>query len=156
MRELKILAILALMAVFFTGCSTCQATKDPTIFKNHAYSGELKVDKTDQCFLMTIQNNSDKNIVWKWDKTVHLDNGNVTGKFTPGKESQPEDDAPVGDITIFPGTSAKRQLCPLTHRYLSRGYYPGWKYLSCGLNGVMLTLEIEGKEVHEKVLTTLN
>lgn len=156
MKRRFVLAVAAVMMTLLWGCSTCTPTKDVIPFQASLYKGELRVDKTEQCFDLTIKNTSDKDIIWKWDKTVHLDKGNVTGKFTLGKESQPEDDAPIGDITIFPGTHANRKLCPFANRYLSRGYYTTWRYLSCGENSVIITLVIDGKETKGKVSTVLN
>lgn len=144
---------LACMAtiVLMGGCSTCKPVKEVQNYENQYFKADLRTDEYHQCFMLKLKNKSDKNIAWSWSKTAHVANGMVTGKFTQGKPTQIEDDVPVADILIYPGTSVEKMLCPLGSRYLLKGYDTRWNYLPCGDNTIYLAITIDGKEIVEKL-----
>ncbi|HOG09893.1 MAG TPA: hypothetical protein PLD26_05135 [Smithella sp.] len=107
-------------------------------------------------FDITIKNTYDKNIEVLWNKTFYIDpSGGTNGLFSFGKEYYYEDkDFQYPETIIFPGQSIKRNLYPISNRYFKRSGW-AWNSIGLGVNGVFLTILVDGKEVTEKLIIEL-
>ena len=74
-----------------------------------------------------------------------------TGGVTSGDEKYWEEkDTILPPAFIFPNATIERKITPLANRTWHKGW--AWSYLKPGMNGVLLTIMVDGKEITEKMV----
>jgi hypothetical protein len=133
------------------GCASWKSIPDVDKRGNAIFDVSLMTTNF-QHFTIKVHNKSDKSISVLWDKTLYIASGGTNGGFTFGTESYLENTDMIRTPTvIFPGSLMERIIYPTANRSLARRGWD-WKYMPLGENGVFITVDVDGKEITEKLL----
>ncbi len=105
-------------------------------------------------FDLTIKNKTDKDLEIDWNKTLYIDSGTTSGGFMfEGVVYMKRNDPKPPDVVFAHGTFSKI-IYPNNLVSFVSGRYGGWTNGSLGFGetGVYLTVGVEGKEMHEKII----
>jgi len=151
-KTFKSLIIMGLL-VLFLGCATTSWKSVPNTYKKGNPFFDVSLTTADFWgFNLKVQKKTDKNIEILWDKTLFIDpSGGTNDYFTYGKETlwEEADNLPPKTI-IFPNALWERVIFPTANRSWNRGWH--WKYMAVGKNGILLTVNVDGKEVKEELI----
>jgi hypothetical protein len=151
MKKVIFILILVVASISFVGCGGKYITvPEKAKASNPYYTASLSTEDF-TTLVLSVTNNTDKNIEIIWSRTFYIDSsGGTNGYFSFGKETfWEEKDYTTAPAVIFPRASISRILYPMANRYWSKGWY--WNNLSLGINGVYLTVMADGKEITEKI-----
>ena len=110
-----------------------------------------------EAFTFTLVNKTEKNLELDWNKTLFVTSGQTSGGFMfEGVVYRDRNNQKSPDI-IFAKGSLTKTIWPNNLVSFSSGRYGGWDHGSMprGENGVYLTVILDGKELHEKLVVTL-
>lgn len=110
-------------------------------------------------FILTIKNKTNKDIEINWNKTYFIINGQTNGKFmSEGTIYRDRNNVQPLDI-VFAKSTFTKELWPNNYVHYLRGAADGqdmdhWG-TGNGIQGIYLTVNIDGKEVKEKLLINI-
>jgi hypothetical protein len=121
---------------------------------NDLYSIKLKpIYETNYgytAFDLTIINKTNDDIELNWDRTYYLSEGQTTGGFMfEGVIYKDRNEFKPPDI-IFPKITFNKILYPCILANFNRGWYHS--QIPTGETGIYITLKVNGKDRHEKLL----
>lgn len=111
-----------------------------------------------KAFALTLMNKTDKNLEIDWNKTLFITRGQTSGGFMFEGVVYKDRQNPKPPDIVFPGSTLGKVLWPNNLVNFSGGRYgTGWEHqsMSPGETGVYLTVVVDGKEMNEKLTTTL-
>ena len=125
------------------------ASIEPLPFADSTYNG----------FVLTINNKTTNDIQIDWNRTMFIDNGSTNGTFMfEGVNYAKRNDPKAPDIA-FPGMKFSRAIFPNALASLYSGYKTyNWVngIFETGDYGVYLVAMVDGKEVKEKMMISVN
>lgn len=110
-----------------------------------------------EAFAFTLVNKTDKNLELDWNKTLFVTGGQTSGGFMfEGIVYRDRNNQKSADVIFAKGTLTKT-IWPNNLVSFSAGRYGGWDHGSMprGENGAYLTVVLDGKELHEKLVVAL-
>ena len=142
------------------GCTTpnVKMAVRPGILYKESYdivlSPQLNKNSKADSYLLTINNKTSADIELDWNKTLWLQNGSPSGGFMFKGIPYSERENPKPSDIILANTKFEKTIYPNKLVFLMIGRYGGFfhRILPAGRNGIYLTLIIDGKEIHEKVV----
>lgn len=162
-RELSMCLVAALLSVSCATPARYLVKSDPPIVQesNEYFETSLKPRcGSSGCdgFRLTIQNKTDKNLEVNWNKTVYINHGQTSGGFMfEGVVYRDRNNPKAPDIVFGNGTFSKT-IWPNNLVEYTSGKYGGWSNedMPSGENGVYLTVNIDGKEISQKLVTSIS
>jgi hypothetical protein len=116
--------------------------------------------RSDGCqgFSLSIRNKTDKTIEVNWNKTLYIRQGQSAGGFMFEGIVYRDRNSPKSPDVVFGKGSFTKIIWPNTLVEFHSGRYGGWHHESMpnGENGVYLTVNIDGKEMSEKLVTNIS
>jgi hypothetical protein len=110
-------------------------------------------------FRLTIKNKTEKPIELNWNKTLFISGGQTSGGFMYEGIVFAKRDEPKPMDVVFPKVVFKKEIWP-NHlvKFDPPPYGVGWVHWSmdAGVNGVYLTMIVDGKEINEKLTVDLS
>jgi len=156
--------------IFLLGLSGCQSgklyrfTDKPT----NISTNEVSINFDTNCsmsyyvsfcrdFTLSITNKTNSNIVINWNKTYYVRSNQTQGGFMYGGIQYVSRNNPRQNDVIFPNGSYTQKIFPNNLVDYSSASGSGWyhKSIPLGVNGIYLTLIINGKEVEYKLNSEL-
>lgn len=164
---MKKILILFILILFVFGCWRWVIKSDPSFctVNNDLYSITLTPGMQDKysyrAFDLVIENKTRENIELVWDKTLYISNGVTTGGFmaegalygTLYKVSYGKNNELKQPDIIFPTIQYKKTIYP----NILASYDTYWYHnpMPNGEMGIYITLKVNEKEIHEKLLVTV-
>ena len=152
-------------ALLSAGCATTRTVvkADPTVMQ--ASNEYFETAAIPQCgsygceaFILRIKNKTYRNLEVNWNKTLYVTRGQTSGGFMfEGVVYKDRNSPKSPDIVFGNGTFAKT-IWPNNLVEFSSGKYGGWRNESMpsGENGIYLTVNIDGKEITQKLITNIS
>jgi len=164
-RVMQIVTLIGFVALI-TGCVTTRYVwkADPVrqSVDNEYFSANISTASCDRwgCekFRLSVKNKTDKNIELNWNKTLYIVNGQTSGGFMFEGIVYRDRNSPKSPDIIFANGELTKGIWPNNLVGFSSGKYGGWRHGSMprGENGVYLTVNIDGKEISEKLTLSLS
>lgn len=116
-------------------------------------------------FLLTIKNKTEKTIELNWNKTLFISGGQTSGGFMYEGIIFAKRDEPKPNDVVFPKVVFQKEIWPNNLAKLAPGEFIGKVYfeggwghwsMNAGVNGVFLTMVVDGKEINEKLTVDLS
>jgi hypothetical protein len=151
-ERIILIFFLSCIGLSMNGCASWKSVPDIDTRGNAVFDASLTTTSFQE-FTIKVHNKSGKNISVLWDKTLYIvPSGGTNGGFTFGIEYYWEDkDLIPAPTVISPGSSMERIIYPTANRYWGKRRW-NWEYMSLGKNGVFITVDVDGKELTEKLL----
>lgn len=129
--------------------------KDYAISITPEYWSSYRRDFGWQCFKLSVENKTKKNIEIVWDKTFFVTNGSTSGGFMfDGIIYRDRNNQKPNDI-VFGNSTFNRLILP--NNLLEYIASVGWlhKIIPPGETGVYITMIVDGKEINERVIINI-
>lgn len=150
------------LVLTFLGC----ATTIPYVWKSRPAKQEVSNDYFDaklspicsswgcKAFLLSLENKTNKNLEFNWNKTLYIRKGQTSGSFMfEGVVYKDRNNSKPPDI-IFANSKLLKTIWPNNLVYFSN-YGWGHESMGAGENGVYLSVIVNGKEVNEQLKLNL-
>ncbi len=164
---MKKISILFILILFVPSCWRWVIQSDPPFrsVNKDLYSITLTPSRQDRyrykAFDLVIENRTTENIELVWDKTLYISDGQTAGGFmaegvlygTLYKVSYGKNNELKQSDIIFPKIQYKKTIYP----NILTSYHEYWYHntMPNGEVGIYITLKVNGKEMHEKLLVTI-
>jgi hypothetical protein len=154
-------------AILTVGCVTTRTRTtvkvDPPLIKViNEYFDTVVMPQCDSngcdAFTLVITNKTGKNLEVNWNKTLYIMRGQTSGGFMfEGVLYKDRNNQKTPDI-VFGNSTFSKKLWPNNLVEYSTGKYGGWRNESMpsGENGIYLTVNIDGKEISQKLITNIS
>ncbi|WP_456406715.1 hypothetical protein [Thiolapillus sp.] len=110
-----------------------------------------------KAYLLTILNNTNKDIELDWNKTLYISSGKTSGGFMfEGVLYKDRNNRKPPDI-IFPGQEFSKKIYPNKLVDYTSGKYGGWVHypIPAGENGAYVTLRIGEEEINKRLIVNI-
>lgn len=162
-----------LFVPFLLLCGGCAMFQSHYIFKyepmlqkasNEVYDASI-APITDQwgckAFQLTVKNKTSKNIEINWNKTLFISQGQSSGGFMFEGIVYLQRNNPKQPDVVFPNASLSKEIMPnnlVEYRNGEYGGAGGWENnpMEPGENGIYLSVDVDGKEVGEKMTISIS
>lgn len=166
-RIVKNFIILIALVTLIEGCgliTSYKYWKSEAIRKsvdNEYFSAKIFTVACDRrgcdAFLLSVKNKTDKALELNWNKTLYIVHGQTSGGFMFEGILYQDRNSPKSPDIIFPNGEFNKRVWPNNLVELSSVTY-GWNNnpMPSGENGVYLTVNVDGKEINEKLTVSLS
>ncbi|MFH2046206.1 MAG: hypothetical protein ABIK92_13780 [Pseudomonadota bacterium] len=133
-------------------------TNDYTISIVPEYWGSYRRNFGWQCFALSVENKTDKNIEIVWDKTLFVTKGSTSGRFMFDGVIYKDRNNPKPNDIVFGNTTLTKLILPNNLLEYIRGSSMGWLHniIPQGETGIYITIKIDEKEIGEKVIVNIS
>ncbi len=161
-----LVVVFMLCSVLLVGCATTPKYQWRAKFINHnARNSHFKATldlfhrySRYEAFKLYVTNRTDEDLEVNWNKTLYVVNGRTFGGFMfAGIIYKDRNNQKPPDV-IFPKTTWNKIIWPNALVRWARGKRGGWLHdpLPEGENGVYLVVNVNGKEIKERIFINLS
>jgi len=161
----SVLTIGIAATILTAGCATTRIVvkAEPTVMQ--ASNEYFETTATPRCgsygceaFTLQIKNKTDKNLEVNWNKTLYITRGQTSGGFMFEGVVYKDRNNPKSPDIVFGNGTLSKTIWPNNLVEFSSGKYGGWRNedMPSGENGIYLTVNVDGKEISQKLVTNIS
>jgi hypothetical protein len=152
-------------AILAAGCATTRTVvkAEPTVMQaSNEYFDTTAMPRCGsygcEGFTLQIKNKTSRDLEVNWNKTLYIARGQTSGGFMFEGVVYKDRSNPKSPDVVFGNGTFSKSIWPNNLVEFSSGKYGGWRNenMPSGENGIYLTVNIDGKEITQKLITNIS